>query len=41
MRGRDFVPVLEHLWKGVAAEGRPVKWDDYLASREAVLPVII
>ncbi|GAB1522765.1 hypothetical protein RhiTH_005888 [Rhizoctonia solani] len=39
MRGRDFVPVLEHLWQGVAANGQPVRWSDYLASREAVLPV--
>ncbi|CAE7186270.1 unnamed protein product [Rhizoctonia solani] len=41
MRGRDFLPVLEHLWQGVAAEGRPVKWSDYLDSREAVLPVVL
>ncbi|ELU42363.1 fungal zn(2)-Cys(6) binuclear cluster domain-containing protein [Rhizoctonia solani AG-1 IA] len=39
MRGRDFVPVLEHLWQGMAANGQPVRWSDYLASREAVLPV--
>ncbi|CAE6475447.1 unnamed protein product [Rhizoctonia solani] len=39
MRGRDFVPVLEHLWQGAAAEGRPVKWSDYVASRETMLPV--
>ncbi|KAH7338112.1 hypothetical protein B0J17DRAFT_411231 [Rhizoctonia solani] len=41
MRGRDFVPVLEHLWQGAAAEGHPVKWSDYLDSREAVLPVVL
>ncbi|CAE6435720.1 unnamed protein product [Rhizoctonia solani] len=40
MRGRDFVPVLEHLWQGAAAEGNPIKWRDYLDSREAVLPVV-
>ncbi|CAE6426527.1 unnamed protein product [Rhizoctonia solani] len=40
MRGRDFVPVLEHLWQGAAAGGRPVKWSDYLDSRKAVLPVV-
>ncbi|KAJ1305340.1 hypothetical protein OPQ81_000356 [Rhizoctonia solani] len=41
MRGRDFLPVLEHLWQGTAAEGRPVKWSDYLDSREVVLPVML
>ncbi|EUC60500.1 fungal Zn(2)-cys(6) binuclear cluster domain protein [Rhizoctonia solani AG-3 Rhs1AP] len=41
MRGRDFLPVLEHLWQGAAAKGHPVKWGDYLDSREAVLPVVL
>ncbi|CUA73181.1 Acriflavine sensitivity control protein acr-2 [Neurospora crassa OR74A] [Rhizoctonia solani] len=30
MRGCDFLPVLNHLWHGAAADGRPVKWSDYV-----------
>ncbi|CUA73188.1 hypothetical protein RSOLAG22IIIB_05190 [Rhizoctonia solani] len=41
MRGRDFLPVLEHLWQGATAGTRSVKWGDYLDSREAVLPVVV
>ncbi|CAE6475428.1 unnamed protein product [Rhizoctonia solani] len=41
IRASDFVPVLDHLWHGAAADGRPIKWNDYMRSREAVLPVII
>ncbi|CUA73183.1 hypothetical protein RSOLAG22IIIB_05184 [Rhizoctonia solani] len=40
MRAPDFVPVLDHLWHGAAAGGRPIKWSDYMRSREVVLPVI-
>ncbi|KDN40034.1 hypothetical protein RSAG8_08355, partial [Rhizoctonia solani AG-8 WAC10335] len=40
MRGTDFVPVLDHLWHGAAADGRPITWGDYL-SREIALPVIV
>ncbi|KAJ1305343.1 hypothetical protein OPQ81_000359 [Rhizoctonia solani] len=40
MRASDFVPVLDHLWHGAAAGGRPVRWGDYKLSREAMLPVI-
>ncbi|CAE6436383.1 unnamed protein product [Rhizoctonia solani] len=40
MRASDFVPVLDHLWHGVAANGRPVKWSDYMHSRQVVLPVL-
>jgi hypothetical protein len=39
-RGPDYVPILDHLWHGAAANGRPVKWDDYIHSRRAVLPVV-
>ncbi|CAE6475402.1 unnamed protein product [Rhizoctonia solani] len=41
MRGSDFVPVLDHLWHGAAAYGRPIKWSDYIHSREAMLPVSV
>ncbi|CAE6447350.1 unnamed protein product [Rhizoctonia solani] len=41
MRGSDFVPVLDYLWHGAAAGGRPVKWSDYMRSREAALPVTL
>ncbi|EUC60491.1 fungal Zn(2)-cys(6) binuclear cluster domain protein, putative [Rhizoctonia solani AG-3 Rhs1AP] len=40
MRGSDFLPVLDHLWHGAAADGRPVNWSDYMRSREALLPVM-
>ncbi|KAJ1305323.1 hypothetical protein OPQ81_000343 [Rhizoctonia solani] len=41
IRGSDFVPVLDHLWHGAAVDGRPVKWSDYVSSREAVLPIVL
>ncbi|KAG8757006.1 hypothetical protein FRC11_004848 [Ceratobasidium sp. 423] len=41
MRGADFVPVLDHLWHGAAAGGRPITWKDYLFSREVALPVAL
>ncbi|CAE6487280.1 unnamed protein product [Rhizoctonia solani] len=41
MCGSDFIPVLDHLWHGAAADGRPVKWSDYMHSRETVLPTVL
>ncbi|KAJ1305333.1 hypothetical protein OPQ81_000349 [Rhizoctonia solani] len=41
LRASDFVPVLDHLWHGAAAGGRPITWSDYMRSREASLPVLI
>ncbi|CAE6489546.1 unnamed protein product [Rhizoctonia solani] len=41
LRASDFVPVLDHLWHGAAAGGRPIKWSDYMRSRETMLPVTI
>ncbi|CAE6460514.1 hypothetical protein ACGC1H_005976 [Rhizoctonia solani] len=41
MRALDFVPALDHLWHGAAAGGRPIKWSDYMRSREEVLPIVI
>ena len=41
LRGSDFVPVLDHLWDGAGTGGRPVKWNDYMRSREAMLPVTV
>ncbi|KAF8686357.1 hypothetical protein RHS04_00145 [Rhizoctonia solani] len=40
MRGSDFTPVLDHLWHGAGANGHPITWDDYIRSRETVLPVL-
>ncbi|CUA73180.1 hypothetical protein RSOLAG22IIIB_05181 [Rhizoctonia solani] len=37
----DFVLVLDHLWHGAGADGRPVGWSDYMGSRELVLPVVV
>ncbi|KAG8735956.1 hypothetical protein FRC10_009960, partial [Ceratobasidium sp. 414] len=39
IRGSDFVPVLDHLWHGAAANGQPIHWGDYASSRRAALPV--
>ncbi|KAF8714687.1 hypothetical protein RHS03_00152, partial [Rhizoctonia solani] len=39
MRASDFVPVLEDLWHGAAVGGSPIKWSDYMRSRQTVLPV--
>ncbi|KAG9091061.1 hypothetical protein FRC07_011941 [Ceratobasidium sp. 392] len=39
VRGSDFVPVLDHLWHGAAANGRPIYWSDYVHSRQVALPV--
>ncbi|KAF8606234.1 hypothetical protein BDV93DRAFT_521073 [Ceratobasidium sp. AG-I] len=39
--GSEFVPLLDHLWHGVAAHGRPIRWSDYMVSRQAVLPIPI
>ncbi|KDN33679.1 hypothetical protein RSAG8_13231, partial [Rhizoctonia solani AG-8 WAC10335] len=41
IRGSDFVTVLDHLWHGAEVDGRPVKWGDYMRSREAMLPVVV
>ncbi|KAF8606286.1 hypothetical protein BDV93DRAFT_542989 [Ceratobasidium sp. AG-I] len=38
-RGSDFIPLLDHLWHGAAINGRPIRWSDYIASRQATLPV--
>ncbi|CAE6443616.1 unnamed protein product [Rhizoctonia solani] len=39
LRASDFVPVLDHLWHGVAVDGRSIRWCDYMQSRETMLPV--
>lgn len=36
-RGSDFVPVLDHLWHGAGAGGRPIRWSDYIASHQSVI----
>ncbi|CAE6485936.1 unnamed protein product [Rhizoctonia solani] len=37
--GCEFVPVLDHLWHGAAADGQPFRWSDYIKSRQVALPV--
>ncbi|KAF8603794.1 hypothetical protein BDV93DRAFT_606492 [Ceratobasidium sp. AG-I] len=39
VRGADFVSVLDHLWRGVGADGRPTTWGDYVNSRCIALPL--
>ncbi|KAG9124374.1 hypothetical protein FRC07_011843 [Ceratobasidium sp. 392] len=41
LRSSDFVPVLDHLWHGAAANGQPIRWSDYARSRQATLPILI
>ncbi|KAG8777535.1 hypothetical protein FRC12_000322 [Ceratobasidium sp. 428] len=38
-RGTDLVPVLDHLWHGVGRDGGAVTWEDYVRSRNVVLPI--
>ncbi|KAF8714689.1 hypothetical protein RHS03_00150, partial [Rhizoctonia solani] len=35
----SYVPILDDLWNGAAFGGRPVKWSDYIRSKETVLPL--
>ncbi|CAE7229863.1 unnamed protein product [Rhizoctonia solani] len=37
--GCEFVPVLDHLWHGAAANGQPFRWSDYIRSRQVALPI--
>ncbi|KAG8692806.1 hypothetical protein FRC09_010941, partial [Ceratobasidium sp. 395] len=32
-----FAAVLDHLWSGAAANGAPVTWENYIASRKATI----
>ncbi|KAG9126572.1 hypothetical protein FRC07_002945 [Ceratobasidium sp. 392] len=41
LRSSEFVPVLDHLWHGAAANGRPIRWSDYASSRQVALPISI
>ncbi|CUA73187.1 Thiamine biosynthesis regulatory protein [Saccharomyces cerevisiae S288c] [Rhizoctonia solani] len=41
LRATDFVPVLDHLWHGAGSNGHPIKWCDYVHSREALIPVMM
>ncbi|CAE6521773.1 unnamed protein product [Rhizoctonia solani] len=38
-QGLQFSQVLYHLWHGVGVKGAPVKWDDYVESRCAIVPI--
>ncbi|KAH7335988.1 hypothetical protein B0J17DRAFT_60703 [Rhizoctonia solani] len=37
--GCELVPALDHLWHGVAANGQPFRWSDYIVSRQVALPI--
>ncbi|CAE6478741.1 unnamed protein product [Rhizoctonia solani] len=39
LRTSEFAAVLDHLWHGAGAEGKPTTWEDYVQSRCVVLPV--
>jgi hypothetical protein len=39
-RGSDYALILDHLWHGAAANGRPIRWNDYVHSRRVILPVV-
>ncbi|KAG8704937.1 hypothetical protein FRC09_003243 [Ceratobasidium sp. 395] len=41
LRGSNFVPVLDHLWHGAAANGRPIRWSDFVKSRQTAHPILI
>ncbi|CAE6360131.1 unnamed protein product [Rhizoctonia solani] len=41
LRATDFVPVLDHLWHGAGSDGNPIKWCDYVHSRETMIPVAV
>ncbi|KAG8704938.1 hypothetical protein FRC09_003244 [Ceratobasidium sp. 395] len=41
LRGSNFVPVLDHLWHGAAANGRPIRWSDYVKSRQTAHPILL
>ncbi|KAF8606300.1 hypothetical protein BDV93DRAFT_604790 [Ceratobasidium sp. AG-I] len=40
-RGSDLVLVLDHLWHGAAANGRPIRWSDYISSHQSVLSPVM
>ncbi|KAG8703840.1 hypothetical protein FRC09_003913, partial [Ceratobasidium sp. 395] len=37
LKSMRFTSLLDHLWHGVAVNGGPVTWDDYVRSRRAVV----
>ncbi|KAJ1305692.1 hypothetical protein OPQ81_010429 [Rhizoctonia solani] len=38
-RAMDYQKLVDHLWHGAAAGGKPVRWEDYIESRRATLPI--
>ncbi|CAE6455510.1 unnamed protein product [Rhizoctonia solani] len=38
-RAMDYRAIVDHLWHGAAAGGKPVKWEDYIESRWATMPI--
>ncbi|CAE7222373.1 unnamed protein product [Rhizoctonia solani] len=39
LRAAEFAAVLDHLWHGAGADGKPTTWEDYVHSRCAVIPI--
>ncbi|QRV82466.1 Fungal specific transcription factor domain [Ceratobasidium sp. AG-Ba] len=39
LRSMNFAGVLDYLWQGVAANGGPVTWEDYVTARRVVIDV--
>ncbi|KAG8796484.1 hypothetical protein FRC12_021117 [Ceratobasidium sp. 428] len=37
VKSMGFATVLDHLWSGAAANGAPVTWENYIASRKATI----
>ncbi|CAE6479004.1 unnamed protein product [Rhizoctonia solani] len=40
IRTSEFAAVLDHLWHGAGAEGKPTTWEDYVQSCRAILRVV-
>ncbi|CAE6388994.1 unnamed protein product [Rhizoctonia solani] len=38
-RALDYKHLVDHLWHGAAAGGKPVRWEDYIESRRATMPI--
>ncbi|CAE6530533.1 hypothetical protein RSOLAG22IIIB_10869 [Rhizoctonia solani] len=38
-RALDYKTLVDHLWHGAAAGGKPVKWEDFIESRRATMPI--
>ncbi|KAG9079481.1 hypothetical protein FS749_008490 [Ceratobasidium sp. UAMH 11750] len=41
VKSMGVAAVLDHLWKGAAANGAPVTWEDYITSRKATIKISV